>query len=64
VSKFQTAPEVDLKVGRDLTVASRQDTNQDRSRSSSVGGSLTLGKDSPSSGSLSVGQGRGSSDRA
>ncbi|WP_143012367.1 hemagglutinin repeat-containing protein [Methylobacterium phyllostachyos] len=54
-----SAPEIDLEVGRNLTVASRQDTATGRSSSSSLSGSI-----GPSSGSVSVGGSQGSSDRA
>ncbi|MCJ2013611.1 hemagglutinin repeat-containing protein [Methylobacterium sp. J-076] len=59
------APEIAVAVGGDLTVASRQDTTQGGSTSRHLSGGITLGVGtSPSSGSLSLGGGRSTTDRA
>ncbi|MGV2981318.1 hemagglutinin repeat-containing protein [Camelimonas sp. ID_303_24] len=59
------APQISLDIGRNLTVASRQDTGRGKSSSASIGGSITVGAGtSPVSGSLSIGGGQGSSDKA
>jgi filamentous hemagglutinin len=60
-----TAATIDLKVGGNLTVASRQDTAHGSSSSSSAGGSLTIGLGtSPVSGTLNLGGGKSASDLA
>jgi filamentous hemagglutinin len=60
-----TAKDIEADVGGNLTVASRQDTAHGSSSSSSVGGSLTIGiGTSPVSGTLDIGGGRSSSDKA
>ena len=57
------AREVDLLVGGDLTIASRQDTGRIRGSSANIGGSLTIGLVGPSSASLNVGGGYERGDR-
>jgi filamentous hemagglutinin len=58
------AREVDLLVGGDLTIASRQDTGRIRGSSANVSGSVTIGLVGPSSASLNVGGGFERGDRS
>jgi filamentous hemagglutinin len=58
------AADIALDIGRNLTVASRQDVAQGASSSMSVSASAIIGPAGPSSVSLSGGMGRGSSDFA
>ena len=58
------AREIDLLIGGDLTLASRQDTGRIRGSSANIGGSLTIGLQGPSSASISVGGGFERGDRA
>ncbi|QFU16338.1 hemagglutinin repeat-containing protein [Microvirga thermotolerans] len=58
------AQDIVLDVGRNLTVTSRQDKAHGSTSSMNVGGSVTVGLIGPSSASVNVGGGSGSSDKA